>query len=131
MGISAINGIPAPEKPKEAFLDALIAALDKFPEADPNFPRTRGIVMLADGLDQGLSDRTALANRLKKDLAPKAKAIGVKFYGLGYTVESNEGIQLMSLLQKNMGGYFTEIKTNQLNQLGSYFSKILDSVYGP
>jgi len=128
--ISAINGIPAPEKPKEAFLDALIAALDKFPEADPNFPRTRGIVMLADGLDQGLSDRTALANRLKKDLAPKAKAIGVKFYGLGYTVESNEGIQLMSLLQKNMGGYFTEIKTNQLNQLGSYFSKILDSVYG-
>jgi len=29
--ISAINGIPAPEKPKEAFLYALIAALYKFP----------------------------------------------------------------------------------------------------
>ncbi len=128
--LQAIGAVAAPEKPQEVFIDAIIAALDRFPEDDPTFPRRRALVMISDALDQGLADRAHLANRIKKDLAPKAKALGVKFYGLGYSIESKDGLKLMAMLAKNMGGSFREVRDSELNRLGEFFSKVLDDVYG-
>ncbi|MBM4319157.1 MAG: VWA domain-containing protein, partial [Deltaproteobacteria bacterium] len=128
--IQAINSVPAPEKPQEMFIDAVVAALDKFPEADPSFPRRRGVVMLSDALDQGLADQNYLQGRIKKDLAPKAKALGVKFYGLGYSVESREGFKLMGGLAKHLGGSFDDVKESEINRMGDKFVRILNLVYG-
>ena len=128
--LQAISAFPKPEKPQEVFIDAVIIALDTFPEDTPSFPRRRGLVMLSDALDQGLADRGNLAKRIKSDLAPKAKALGVKFYGLGYSIESKDGLKLMSMLAKNMDGSFRSIRDAELNRLGEFFTKMLDMVYG-
>jgi len=130
--LQALNTIPAPEKPKEVFIDAVITALDRFPFPDenPNFPRRRAIVMMSDALDQGLADKAYLAKRIKKDLAPKAKALMVKFYGLGYSIESTEGLRLMSMLAKNFGGSYKEVRESELNRLPDFFTNMLDAIYG-
>lgn len=128
--MQAVNSVPAPEKPQEVFIDAIIAALDRFPESDPTFPRRRGLVMLSDALDQGLADLSYLQNRIKKDLTPKAKALGVKFYGLGYSIESREGFKLMQFLAKNLDGSFDDVAESEINRIGDKFTQILNKVYG-
>lgn len=130
--LQALGTVPPPEKPKEVFIDAVIAALDRFPDPDenPSFPRRRAIIMMSDALDQGLADKAYLANRIKRDLAPKAKALMVKFYGLGYSIESTDGLRLMSMLAKNFGGHFVEIRESELNRLSNFFTNILDVIYG-
>ncbi len=128
--LQAIASTPPPEKPHEMFIDALVAALDSFPEDDPNFPRRRALVMMSDALDQGLENLTYLKKRIRTELAPKAKALGVKFYGLGYSIESKDGLKMMRSMAKFMGGQFKEVRDSELNRTAEFFTKMLDSVYG-
>ncbi len=127
---AALRQIPPPEKPVNVFLDAVIAALEAFPQQDPAFPRRRGIVMMADALDQNLADKRGIMQRLKNDLAPKAKALGVKFYALGYSIESKEGLRIMKSLEKKFGGSFREVRDSELQRSGQFFRDILDRVHG-
>jgi len=127
---AALPQIPRPEKPVNVFLDAVIAALEAFPQQDPAFPRRRGIVMLADALDQNLADKRGIMQRLKNDLAPKAKALGIKFYALGYSIESKEGLRIMKSLQKKFGGSFREVRESELQRSGQFFRDILERVHG-
>lgn len=127
---AAIRGLSPSDKPVNVFLDAVIAALESFPAQDPTFPRRRGIVMIADGLDQNLADTQGIIRRIKSDLAPKARALGVKFYALGYTIESQQGLRIIKSLQKKFGGTFRHVRDSELQRANQFFKDISDRVKG-
>jgi hypothetical protein len=127
---SGLRGIRPSDKPVNVWIDAVIAALEAFPADDPGFPRRRGIVMMADALDQNLADERGIRNRIKTDLAPKARALGVKFYSLGYTIESEKGLRIMKGVQKKFGGTFRRVRDSELQRTPSFFRDIVDRVHG-
>lgn len=127
---AALRGLQPSDKPVNVFLDAVIAGLEAFPAQDPAFPRRRGIVMMADGLDQNLADQRGIVSRVKNDLAPKARALGVKFYSLGYTIESQQGLRIMKTLQKKFGGTFRHVRDTELQRANQFFRDISERVAG-
>jgi hypothetical protein len=127
---AAIRGMTPSDKPVNVFLDAVIAGLESFPAQDPTFPRRRGIVMMADGLDQNLADTQGIIRRIKSDLAPKARALGVKFYALGYTIESQQGLRIIKSLQKKFGGTFRHVRDSELQRANQFFKDIATRVKG-
>lgn len=127
---TALRSVEPTTRPINAFLDAVVAALDAFPAQDPTFPRRRGIVMMADAMDQGLENKRAIAQRIKNDLAPKARALGVKFYSLGYTQESEQGLRIMGMLQSKFGGSYRRLRRTELQRADGFFREILERVHG-
>jgi len=127
---AALRNVNLTTRPVNAFLDAVVAGLEAFPAQDPAFPRRRGIVMMADAMDQGLEDKRGIVQRIKNDLAPKARALGVKFYSLGYTQESEQGLRIMQTLQKKFGGSYRRLRRTELQRTGQYFRGILERVHG-
>ena len=125
-----LQGLSVIETPTNEFLGALHAALAAFPPESADFPASRSVVLMADGLDSGLADPRALVQRIKHDIAPLARATHAEFHALGHAVGSDRGLRILDMLAHKFGGSFRRVRSITADGVASEFASILERLHG-